>query len=83
VLRDAGLRVPEDVSVVGYDDIPMTIDMTPRLTTVHVPYRELGRAAVRQIMQLDAANRQDLDHVVLGTHLVVRASVAPPPASAR
>lgn len=78
VLREHGRKVPEDVSVVGYDDIPMAIDMTPRLTTVHVPYRELGRAAVRHVMELDPAARQDVDHVVLGTHLMVRESVAPP-----
>jgi hypothetical protein len=39
--------VPEDVSVVGYDDIPLARDLTPELITVHVDYEELGRTAVR------------------------------------
>jgi len=46
-LRAAGKRVPEDVSLAGYDDIPLARDLTPKLTTVHVPYEEIGRAAAR------------------------------------
>jgi LacI family transcriptional regulator len=71
-LREAGVRVPEDVSVVGYDDIPLAVNVVPALTTVRVPTEELGRTAVR--LALDAAENQ---HVVLGTHIVVRSSVAP------
>ncbi|MCK2218581.1 LacI family transcriptional regulator [Actinomadura sp. ATCC 31491] len=44
-LREHGLRVPEDVSIVGYDDVPPAQDLG--LTTVHLPHDELGRAAVR------------------------------------
>ncbi|MEY9996972.1 LacI family transcriptional regulator [Streptomyces sp. V4I8] len=46
-LREAGLRVPRDVSVVGFDDVPYATDLTPSLTTVRGPYEELGRTAVR------------------------------------
>ncbi|WP_223166823.1 LacI family DNA-binding transcriptional regulator [Nonomuraea sp. SYSU D8015] len=72
-LREAGIRVPEDVSLAGYDDIPFAADLTPALTTVHVPTEELGRTAVRL-----ALNREERQHVVLGTHIVVRDSVRPP-----
>ncbi|WP_217574388.1 LacI family DNA-binding transcriptional regulator [Streptomyces sp. GbtcB7] len=70
-LREAGVRVPEDVSLVGYDDIPLSQDLTPELTTVHVPHEELGRASVRL-----ALNRKHnpAQHVKLGTHVVVRQS---------
>ncbi|MEU4160862.1 LacI family DNA-binding transcriptional regulator [Actinoplanes sp. NPDC026670] len=71
-LRAAGRRVPEDVSVVGYDDIPLAIHVVPALTTVRIPTEELGRAAVR--LALRPAESQ---HVVLGTHIVVRESVRP------
>jgi LacI family transcriptional regulator len=71
-LREAGRRVPEDVSVVGYDDIPLAANLYPPLTTVRVPTEELGRTAVR--LALNPAEKQ---HVVLGTHVVVRDSVAP------
>ena len=46
-LHEAGLTVPGDVSLAGYDDIPFARDLHPALTTVHVPYEELGRLAVR------------------------------------
>ena len=66
-LREAGLRIPDDVSVVGYDDIPFAADLAPGLTTVHIPTEELGRTAVRL-----ALNRHEPQHVLLGTHIVVR-----------
>jgi LacI family transcriptional regulator, galactose operon repressor len=69
-LRDAGLRVPDDVSVIGFDDAPFAEDLNPPLTTVHLPHEELGRTAVR--MALVGGRQQTL----LGTHIVVRASVA-------
>ncbi|MEJ3749710.1 LacI family DNA-binding transcriptional regulator [Actinomycetes bacterium KLBMP 9797] len=72
-LREAGVRVPQDVSVAGYDDIPLAINVLPALTTVRVPTEELGRTAVR------LALRPDLNqHVVLGTHIGGRAPAPPP-----
>jgi LacI family transcriptional regulator len=76
-VADAGLRVPADISIVGYDDIELAQDLRPQLTTVHVPYEELGRIAVR--LALDASRQpygQDEQRVLLGTHVVVRDSVA-------
>jgi LacI family transcriptional regulator len=77
-LRDAGLRVPEDVSLAGYDDIPLARDLTPKLTTVHVPYEEIGRAGARLALEHASGAAPTRNHVVLGTHVVVRRSVAPP-----
>nr|WP_255671955.1 LacI family DNA-binding transcriptional regulator [Glycomyces amatae] len=71
-LREAGVAVPEEMSVVGFDDIPLASDLTPALTTVHVPHEELGREAVRLGL------RREAEQVVLGTHIVVRETVAPP-----
>jgi ABC-type multidrug transport system fused ATPase/permease subunit len=48
--RDAGLRVPIDVSVVGFDDIPVAAHVAPPLTTVHQDFAELGRRAVRILL---------------------------------
>ncbi|HZX02107.1 LacI family DNA-binding transcriptional regulator [Kribbella sp.] len=76
-LREAGLRVPEDVSVVGYDDIPLARDLTPELTTVHVDYEELGRTAVRYALNRDRHAMSQ--HTVIGTHVIIRDSAGPPP----
>lgn len=88
-LRAAGLRVPQDVSIVGYDDIPLASHLTPQLTTVHVPYEEMGRVALRAVADRQENARRALrqtsegDHFLLGTHVVVRNSVAPASADIR
>ena len=48
--RDAGIRVPEDVSVVGFDDVPVAAHVAPTLTTVHQDFPELGRRAVKILL---------------------------------
>jgi LacI family transcriptional regulator, galactose operon repressor len=72
-LHEAGVSVPGDVSLVGYDDIAFARDLHPPLTTVHVPYEELGRTAVRTALgrRPGAAD----ERITLGTHVVVRGSV--------
>ncbi len=73
-LREAGLDVPGDISLVGFDDVSFAADLTPALTTVRVPYEDLGRTAVR--LGLERAERLAADdHVVLSTQLVIRQSV--------
>jgi LacI family transcriptional regulator len=76
-LAEAGLRVPEDMSVVGYNDIPLAADFNPPLTTVRTPALELGREAVRIALRT-TEDSMSTRHV-LGTHIVVRESVAAPP----
>ncbi|NUP40252.1 MAG: LacI family DNA-binding transcriptional regulator [Streptomyces sp.] len=76
-IADAGLRVPYDISVVGYNDIPLAADFNPPLTTVRTPAEELGREAVR--IALRSSEDSPGNHYVLGTHIVVRESVAAPP----
>ena len=75
-LRAAGKRVPEDIAVAGYDDIPLASDLFPALTTVHVPQEELGRAAVRLALHRD--QHVGPQHLMLGTHVVIRESAPPP-----
>jgi LacI family transcriptional regulator len=81
VLRAAGKEIPRDVSIVGYDDVPQARAVYPKLTTVHVPYEQIGRTAVRLALERQgrwASRRSVEEHVVLGTHLEVRESVAAP-----
>ncbi len=75
----AGLRVPEDLSVVGFDDTYMAAWSTPPLTTVHTPLQDMGRVAVRTLLRLIDGDTLDSHHVELATELVERESTAPPP----
>ena len=76
--RARGLRVPEDLSVVGFDDTPVARLAAPPLTTVRQPLREMGAVAVRTALRLAAGERVDSHHVELATELVVRQSTAHP-----
>ena len=78
--RARGLRIPEDLSVVGFDDTPVARLAAPPLTTVRQPLREMGAVAVRTALRLAAGERPYSHHVELATELVVRRSTAPPPA---
>ncbi len=77
--RRAGLTVPGDLSVVGFDDTYAAASAAPPLTTVHQPLREMGALAVQTLLRLAAGQPLTTHHVELATHLVVRASTAPPP----
>jgi LacI family transcriptional regulator len=76
--RDRGLRVPEDLSVVGFDDIEPATLVTPALTTVHQPLSEMGRTAVNVLVRLLDRRASETPHIELATRLVVRESTAPP-----
>jgi LacI family transcriptional regulator len=58
VLRMAGCRVPEDVALVGFDDIPLAQEMMPPLSTVRIPLDEIGRRASRRLLQLVESGQQ-------------------------
>ncbi|HEY1820889.1 MAG TPA: LacI family DNA-binding transcriptional regulator [Trebonia sp.] len=78
-----GLRVPADLSVVGFDDIDVSRATTPRLTTVRQPLQEMGRTAITMLMrQLDGHPHEALS-IELETRLVVRESTGPVPSAGR
>ena len=76
--RERGLRVPDDLSVVGFDDVEHATIVTPALTTVRQPLAEMGRTAVSLLTRLLERQRVETLHVELATRLVVRDSTAPP-----
>ena len=76
--RRRGARVPQDLSVVGFDDTAVAEVLSPPLTTVRQPLREMGRVALRTALRLAAREQLESHHVELATELVVRSSTAPP-----
>jgi DNA-binding LacI/PurR family transcriptional regulator len=76
VLAELGLRVPEDVAVTGFDDLPYAAYLTPPLTTVRQDAVAMGREAARLLAALLAGQRPQPSHVRLPVSLVVRGSTA-------
>jgi DNA-binding LacI/PurR family transcriptional regulator len=75
--RELGLDVPRDLSVVGYDDLPLAGWIGPALTTVHQPLRDMATTATTMLLDL-ARGGATLRRIELPTELVVRESTAPP-----
>lgn len=76
--RERGVRVPEELSVVGFDDVEAAEIVTPQLTTIRQPLAEMGRMAVSVLERLIEGQRVEALHVELRTQLVVRQTTAPP-----
>ncbi|MDT7697856.1 MAG: LacI family transcriptional regulator, repressor for deo operon, udp, cdd, tsx, nupC, and nupG [Pseudonocardiales bacterium] len=76
-LVDRGLRVPDDLSVVGVDDTSLAEMVTPRLTTVRLPAAESGRAAVRMLLDVIAGRPGPDGPLLLQAELIVRSSTGP------
>jgi LacI family transcriptional regulator len=77
-IRSRGLRVPEDVSIIGFDDIPQAAMVRPALTTVRQPLEEMGRLATQMLIDQLKNPDKEIGRVELPTQLVIRDSTAPP-----
>jgi DNA-binding LacI/PurR family transcriptional regulator len=75
-LRESGLRVPDDVSVVGFDGTDIGEYSSPRLTSVQMPLREMGEAAVSLLEKQIQSNKNIVEHQVMPTRLEFRESTA-------
>jgi LacI family transcriptional regulator len=73
-MRRAGLRIPQDIAVVGYNDIPLAGRLIPGLTTVHVPIHEFGRVAAGMLLEQIETGEVKPKRVVFAPELVVRGS---------
>lgn len=78
VIRNHGLRVPEDIAVVGFDDIALAARANPPLTTVRQSVQDMGTESVRLLMQRINRPQQPAETVMLPTHLVIRRSCGCP-----
>ncbi|PRY44520.1 LacI family DNA-binding transcriptional regulator [Umezawaea tangerina] len=78
--RELGLSIPDDLSIVGYDDLDVTEWIGPPLTTVRQPLREMATTAAEMVFTLARGERPRNERIDLAIELVVRQSTAPPPA---
>jgi len=69
-----GRRVPDDLAIVGFDDIPLTSLVTPPLTTCHVPLHDLGKQAMRLLLKHINGCTADCDEIVIEPELIIRGS---------
>ncbi len=77
--KELGSRIPQDVSVVGFGDVPFSSMITPGLTTVREPFHKLGNEAVVMLLRLIRGKRLSKKHMILPVELVVRGSTGAPP----
>ena len=71
-----GIRVPRDLSVIGFDNVPESALNDPPLTTIHQPIKEMGQCAIELLIRLIRGETSDPVHLTLATNLVVRQSTA-------
>ena len=76
--RDQNLRVPEDVSIVGFDDIQGAAFHNPSLTTIRQPLRSMGTTAAQILLQRLRGQKDDPDHMAIVPELIIRESTMPP-----
>ncbi|HEX7490791.1 MAG TPA: LacI family DNA-binding transcriptional regulator [Candidatus Limnocylindrales bacterium] len=76
--RSLGLNIPDDLSVVGFDDVELCQWVSPQLTTVHQPLAEMAREATRIVVELSRGGTSPNRRIELSTSVIVRASTAPP-----
>lgn len=74
VAKELGLSVPDDLSIVGFDNVPESALSSPPLTTVEQPIREMGRRAIDLLIRLIRGEPAEATHITLATNLLVRAS---------
>jgi LacI family transcriptional regulator len=77
-VRNRGLRVPDDISVVGFDNVPQSAVVFPPLTTVQQPLEQMGRVATQMLLGILKSPKGDASRIELPTELVVRSSTSAP-----
>jgi LacI family transcriptional regulator len=76
-VRECGLRIPDDISIIGFDDIPQASFVFPKLTTVRQPLEQMGQVAVKMLLERIEDRSRPPQQVTLATQLVIRDSCAP------
>jgi LacI family transcriptional regulator len=77
-IREANLRIPEDISLVGFDDVPQAVTTYPKLTTIHQPLEDMGRIGVKLLLEQIEHPENSPKNITLATNLIIRDSCQPP-----
>ena len=77
--KDMGWRVPEDISIIGFGDVPFASMIDPPLTTIREPFQEMGYEAADRLLKMIQGDRLSQRHLIFPNELVIRQSTAPPP----
>jgi len=77
-VRNRNLRIPDDISIVGFDDIPQSAMINPSLTTVQQPLEQMGRVATQMLLGILKNPQKDVGRIELPTELIVRSSTSVP-----
>jgi LacI family transcriptional regulator len=77
-LEKRGLKCPEDISIVGFNDMPFIDKLRPPLTSVRIPQREIGQVAADLLLEQLAGGAETASEILLEPTLMVRGSTAPP-----
>jgi DNA-binding LacI/PurR family transcriptional regulator len=72
--KDRGYKVPEDIAVVGYNDLEIASLVEPPLTTVSAPIHDLGMKSMNMLLQLISSGQKKCENIILPTKLVIRRS---------
>lgn len=81
--RELGIRIPRDLSIVGFDNVSVSQIVDPPLTTIHQPKYELGRSAMELLLHLADRQDQEPEHRIIGVRLIERMSCAVPGTASR
>lgn len=76
-IHEKGLRIPHDIAVVGFDDVPLAKYLTPPLTTIHIPIRSMAQIAFSMIIKLVNQQTPDDNQIFLDAELIIRQSSKP------
>jgi LacI family transcriptional regulator len=81
--REKGWRIPKDISIVGFGDVPFSSMTDPPLTTIHEPFQQMGMEAAGILLNMVSGKKHVSRHRILSVELVIRDSTAPPPEKRR
>ncbi|HEX2949306.1 MAG TPA: substrate-binding domain-containing protein, partial [Armatimonadota bacterium] len=73
-----GIAVPEQLSLIGFDNAAFCEHTMPRLTSIHQPMEDMGKLACRLLLERIAGDQRPVQHIQLGVDLIIRETVAPP-----